>query len=42
MTDKLSELKDIKDLGPDPTAENFDFKRFQERLVEKKEELKRF
>ena len=35
-TDKLSELEDIKDLGPDPTAEDFDFNKFQERLFGKK------
>lgn len=39
-TDKLSELKDIKDLGPDPTAEDFDFKKFQERLAGKKGKIK--
>lgn len=39
-TDKLSELKDIKDLGPDPTAKDFDFKKFQERLVGKKGRIK--
>ena len=39
-TDKLNELKDIKDLGPDPTAEDFDFKKFQERLAEKKGRIK--
>lgn len=39
-TDKLGELKDIKDLGPDPTAENFDFKKFQERLADKKGKIK--
>lgn len=39
-TDKLDELKDIKDLGPDPTAENFDFKKFQERLAGKKGKIK--
>ena len=32
-TDKLSALKDINNLGPDPTAENFDFNKFQERLA---------
>jgi len=32
-TGKLSELKDINNLGPDPTAENFDFNKFQERLA---------
>ena len=32
-TDKLSELADINNLGPDPTAENFDFNKFQERLA---------
>ena len=32
-TDKLSELEDINNLGPDPTAENFDFNKFQERLT---------
>ena len=36
QTNKLSELKDINNLGPDPTAENFDFKKFQEQLVKKK------
>ena len=32
-TDKLSELEDINNLGPDPTDKNFDFKKFQERLA---------
>ena len=32
-TDKLSELEDINNLGPDPTAPDFDFKKFQDRLV---------
>ncbi len=32
-TAKLSELKDINNLGPDPTGPDFDFKKFQERLV---------
>lgn len=32
-TDKLSELEDINNLGPDPTAEDFDFKKFQERFT---------
>ena len=32
-TNKLSELKDINNLGPDPTAEGFDFNEFQERLA---------
>ena len=36
-TDKLSELEDINNLGPDPTVENFDFNKFQERLSGKKE-----
>ena len=31
-TGKLSELKDINNLGPDPTAPDFDFKKFQDRL----------
>ena len=39
-TDKLSELKDINNLGPDPTTENFDFNKFQERLVGKKGKIK--
>src|SRR3989344_9147265 len=32
-TSKLSELEDINNLGPDPTAEDFDFNKFQERLT---------
>ena len=40
-TDKLDKLEDINNLGPDPTAEDFDLKKFQERLVSKKEGLKR-
>jgi len=32
-TDKLSELEDINNLGPDPTAPDFDFNKFQERLA---------
>ena len=39
-TDKLSELEDINNLGPDPTAEDFDFKKFQERLARKKGKIK--
>ncbi len=39
-TDKLSELKDINDLGPDPTAPDFDFNKFQERLAGKKGKIK--
>ena len=39
-TDKLNELKDIKDLGPDPTAEDFNFNKFQERLAGKKGKIK--
>ncbi len=39
-TDKLGELEDIKDLGPDPTAEDFDFKKFKERLAGKKGKIK--
>ena len=39
-TDKLSELKDINNLGPDPTAEDFDFKKFQDRLSGKKGKVK--
>lgn len=39
-TDKLSELKDIKDLGPDPSDKDFDFKKFQERLAGKKGRVK--
>ena len=39
-TDKLSELEDINNLGPDPTAEDFDFNKFQERLVGKKGKIK--
>ena len=31
-TGKLSELEDINNLGPDPTAEDFDFNKFQKRL----------
>ena len=41
-TDKLNELKDIKDLGPDPTAEDFNFNKFQERLAGKKVKSKPF
>ena len=32
-TDKLSELEDVKNLGPDPTAEGFDFNKFKERFT---------
>ena len=32
-TGKLNELEDINNLGPDPTAENFNFNKFQERLA---------
>jgi len=32
-TDKLSELEDINNLGPDPTAPDFDFNKFQDRLA---------
>ena len=39
-TGKLSELEDINNLGPDPTAKDFDFKKFQERLVGKKGRVK--
>ena len=39
-TDKLSELGDINNLGPDPTAGNFDFNKLQERLVGKKGKIK--
>ena len=35
-TDKLSELEDVNNLGPDPTDKDFDFKKFQERLANKK------
>src|SRR3989344_3018338 len=49
-TDKLSELEDINNLGPDPTAPDFDFNKFQDRLFppaagggpKKKEKKKRF
>lgn len=37
---KLSQLKDIKYLGPDPTEKNFDFKVFLERLNGKKGRIK--
>lgn len=40
QTDKLSELQDINNLGPDPTAKDFDFKKFQERLAGKKGKIK--
>ena len=39
-TGKLSELEDINNLGPDPTAEDFDFNKFQERLTGKKGKIK--
>ncbi len=39
-TDKLSKLEDINNLGPDPTAEDFNFKKFQERLAGKKGRVK--
>src|SRR3989338_9160045 len=32
-TGKLSALKDINNLGPDPTAEDFDFNKFQSRAT---------
>jgi|SRR3989338_6595006 len=39
-TDKLSELEDINKLGSDPTAPDFDFNKFQERLAKKKGKIK--
>ena len=39
-TDKLSELEDINNLGPDPMAEDFNFNKFQERLANKKGKIK--
>ena len=39
-TDKLSELEDVNNLGPDPTDKDFDFKKFQERLAVKKGRIK--
>jgi len=39
-TSKLSELEDINNLGPDPTAEDFDFNKFQDRLAGKKGKIK--
>ena len=39
-TDKLNELEDINNLGPDPTNKDFDFKKFQERLAGKKGKIK--
>jgi len=39
-TGKLSELEDINNLGPDPTDKDFDFKKFKERLDEKKGKIK--
>ena len=39
-TDKLSELEDVNNLGPDPTDKDFDFKKFQERLANKKGRIK--
>ncbi|MCK6462802.1 MAG: DNA-formamidopyrimidine glycosylase [Candidatus Pacebacteria bacterium] len=39
-TDKLNELKDTKDLGPDPTDKDFDLKKFRERLADKKGRIK--
>ena len=39
-TDKLNELVDINNLGPDPTAEDFDFSKFKERLANKKGKIK--
>lgn len=39
-TDKLSELKDINNLGPDPLAKDFNFNKFQERLAGKKGKIK--
>ena len=39
-TDKLSELEDVNNLGPDPTDKDFDFNKFQERLANKKGKIK--
>lgn len=39
-TNKLNELEDINNLGPDPTDKDFDFKKFQERLAGKKGRIK--
>lgn len=39
-TDKLGELEDISSLGHDPTAKDFDFKKFKERLSGKKGKIK--
>lgn len=39
-TNKLSELEDVNNLGPDPTAGGFDFKKFQEQLSCKKGRIK--
>jgi len=39
-TDKLNKLEDINNLGPDPTAPDFDFNKFQERLAGKKGKIK--
>ena len=39
-TDKLSELEDVNNLGPDPTDKDFDFNKFQERLAGKKGKIK--
>ena len=39
-TGKLSALKDINNLGPDPTVTDFDFKKFQDRLTGKKGKIK--
>ncbi len=39
-TDKLGELKDIKDIGPDPLEKNFTFKKFKEILKGRKGEVK--
>jgi formamidopyrimidine-DNA glycosylase len=39
-TDKLSELKDINKLGPDPTNKSFDYKKFKDVLTNKKGKVK--
>ncbi len=39
-TDKLRELKDIKDLGPDPFDENFTLKKFTEIIMGKRGKIK--
>jgi len=39
-TDKINELKEIKELGPEPITKNFTFKKFKEALKNRKGKIK--